>query len=200
MDLSIIIPCHNLQKHITPLLNTLNLQNFQYEVEILFVLDDCTDYTQTIIDNKINKQKYSVKIIDCCVHSCGLARNIGLDAARGDYIWFIDGDDWILSHRAIQDLLTNIKAKNLDILKFKYKSNSFPEGFVMMVWQYIFKSSFIGTVRFPNIQPNEDVAFTRELFSKVDEIDTLNNYFYYYNYDREGSNMSQYRTKGKIEP
>lgn len=95
MDLSIIIPCHNLEGYIKPLLlsfNALNLANI--ETEFIFVLDACTDNTAEEIRKYMIDFNY--KIIYCDYHKCGLARNIGFEASSGQYIWFVDGDDWII--------------------------------------------------------------------------------------------------------
>lgn len=52
MDLSVIIPCHNLEKYILPLLVSLNLQDLNnYDVEFIFVLDACEDNTESMIRN-----------------------------------------------------------------------------------------------------------------------------------------------------
>lgn len=200
IDLSIIVPCHNLEKYISPLLISLNSQFFKQKVEIWFVLDDCTDRTYEVIENEIDKEKYIVHYIHCCVHACGLARNLGLDACSGEYVWFIDGDDWIIGTSAIQTLLRYIKQDNFNILKMKYTSNKFPDGWHMMVWQYIFRRDTISDIRFSNIQPNEDVEFMGKIFEGPCQVNETVDEFYFYNYGREGSNMQQFIKKGKIEP
>lgn len=201
MDLSIIVPCHNLEKYITPLINSLNMQQFDYQVEILFVLDDCTDHTEEVIKRKINKEKYTVHIIKCCEHCCGGARNHGLDRASGDYVWFIDGDDWITDYRAIQILLHIIIKNDYQMLKFGYVSNTFKINLNCMVWQYIYQRALIGDLRFLRIQPHEDVKFSQEILRKVhNQVWSIPAVFYYYNYGRPGSNMVQFRETGKIVP
>lgn len=201
MDLSIIVPCHNLEKWIQPLLDSLNSQEFSAEVEIYFVLDDCTDKTREVIEEHINKYKYQVNILECKVHSCGLARNVGLNLAKGNYIWFLDGDDWITSNDAISFLLKNVYHNQLPIIKFTYESNLFSEGWDMMVWQYIFSRELIGTIRFESKQPHEDVAFLAAIKRKLTQpILSLPIKFYHYNYQREGSNTYQYIRTGRIVP
>lgn len=90
-------------------------------------------------------------IIKCCHHSCGLARNEGLDKARGRYIWFLDGDDWIIYPQVLQDMIPFMDSQNLDVVKCKYISNYFTCDYFSMVWQYIFRRSAIGDLRFTNI-------------------------------------------------
>ena len=52
MDLSVIIPIHNLEDCITPLLDSINAQKFYpYQVQLIFVFDDCTDKTEEIVNN-----------------------------------------------------------------------------------------------------------------------------------------------------
>lgn len=203
MDLSIIIPCHNLEKFISPLISTLEAQRFdQYTVELIFVLDDCNDDTARILMNHEFGNYEQVRLINTCVRSCGLARNIGLDHAQGEYIWFVDGDDWLLSTTVIQEVLDVIKSQKQNIIKIDYEAPNFDfYGYPSMVWQYIMRRDFIGDLKFTEIQPNEDVKFMGSLLCDLqDPIYFLNKKLYYYNYMREGSNMYQFRTTGKIEP
>ena len=112
MDLSIIIPCHNLENFIDPLLSSLKQQEFTpFEVELIFVLDDCTDNTAKKL-MQFQADQYRIHLINTIVHSCGLARNIGLEHSHGKYIWFVDGDDWILSSTAIKQILTIMKVQD----------------------------------------------------------------------------------------
>ena len=104
MDLSIIIPVHNLEHFIQPLLSSLYNQSIQnIEVEYIFVLDSCTDNTQQIIESWIPIIKNgTIKIYHVDCHCCGGARNYGIEHSSGKYIWFVDGDDMLLGQQAIQ--------------------------------------------------------------------------------------------------
>lgn len=203
MDLSIIIPCHNLNKYILPLLESLkNLIIKKYKVEYIFVLDDCTDDTEKyILEANLN----NVSIMTCNVHSCGIARNIGLEQAKGDYIWFIDGDDWLLEYNFIDSLIDTIKRDHLTRIQIAYISNYYREDNPIMVWQYIFSKEFIKNIRFLHIQPDEDFYFLNEICNKERLLGFSNTCLkvttpiYYYNYRRPGSNTTQFNTTGKIE-
>lgn len=91
---------------------------------------------------------------------------------------------------------------DLDILRIPYESNSYNWLYFSMVWQYLIRKDFIGDVRFPNYQPGEDDAFTAALLAKANYIypnmPSLNVPLYYYNYNREGSNMFRYNRGEKI--
>lgn len=201
MDLSIIIPCHNLERYITPLIISLNAQKFSYQVEIWFVFDSCTDATKEVVKKKLTKEKYDVYFVDCDVHSCGEARNRALDLAKGEYIWFIDGDDWLFDNNAIEILLQTAKHYNSKLLRFQYKSINYKLKLDMMVWQYLFSSELIGETRFPPIMPHEDVEFMRQIGEKINfKVDEIEVPLYFYNFGREGSNMTQYLEKGHIDP
>ena len=204
MDLTIIIPCHNLEKWIDPLLNSLEIQTFDpFTVELIFVLDDCTDFTgKKLLQHDGFKQYESVLIMNVVNHSCGLSRNDGLKKAKGDYIWFIDGDDWLLDSKAIHKILTIMKVQDEKIIRFDYEAPKFKlHGYPSMVWQYCMRRDFIGDLRFTAIQPHEDVKFMGSLTCDLDTpIYFINEKFYYYNYMREGSNMQQWIDTKHIEP
>lgn len=201
MDLSIIIPVHNLENYIDPLLSSLMTQNIgDYDVELLFVLDNCTDGTAKKLF-QVCADQYTINLINTDVRSCGLARNIGLDHASGEYIWFVDGDDWIVNNQAIWTILTTMKTQDEKIIRFDYEAPSFKfYGFPSMVWQYCMRKDFIGDLRFTSIQPHEDVKFMGQLLCDLtNPIFFLNTKLYHYNYMREGSNMWQWAHNHKIE-
>lgn len=200
MDLSIIIPCHNLENYITPLLDSLSQQNlYIYKVELIFVCDNCDDDTRGVIARYLDKlsQFHSIHIINSHVQSSGLARNVGLDIAQGRYIWFVDGDDWIINADAMAFCIKIMDDNNLAVLRFKYKySDSFPYDHYVkigadggMLWQYCFRRADIEDLRFSAIRPNEDVQFiTNFQLKNSDKLAlTIDEYFYYYNFGREGS-------------
>lgn len=204
MDLSIIVPCHNLENFILHLLDSLSSQIFSYKVESIFVLDNCTDNTFEIVNNY--KTKLLEKFNDCIikevdVKNAGLARNEGLEIARGKYIWFIDGDDWLIENNAIDTLIYAMDETNANFIQFGYESPAYFRfrDHPSMPWQYIFKHEIIKDQRFPNIQPHEDFEFIKELYRRGYSPYKISATLYYYNYLREGSNMRQFMEKGRID-
>lgn len=211
-DLSVIIPCHNLEKWISKMLESLNEQNlFNFKVELIFICDNCTDNTKSTIENFLPfKPDYAaIEILTASLSSCGLSRNLGLDIAHGEYIVFFDGDDWLLEENALAIILASMnKFPDYNMGKFGWEySKWYPieertqSQNNAMVWQYVFKKDFIGDTRFQKVQPSEDVAFLKALIQKVDKLDCvdINCKLYYYNYGRLGSNMQQYFSTGRIE-
>ena len=202
MDLSIIIPCHNLEKWIKPLLFSLKQQKLVNSVELIFVCDNCNDNTHTIIDDKMKNSQYKYFITDVDVKSCGLARNVGLAHATGKYIWFIDGDDWLIDNDAITKVIDWIQFTEAPYIKFDYDFDpSFSHyGYYSMVWQYLFLHEAIKDIKFPEIQPSEDRKFMDLIAQKYESSPPfLGEKLYYYNYNREDSNMKQFIEKGTID-
>lgn len=200
-SISIIIPVYNLEKHITPMLDSLKAQNLgEYTAQIIFVLNNCTDHSEDVIRDS----GLDCEIINCEIQGCGPARNAGMDIATGKYIWFMDGDDWLLSDTAVKDALTAAELYDLSVLRIPYESDTFKWFYFSMVWQYLFKREFINEFRFPNKQPAEDDEFTAQVLTKAGYnrvtlvyLPTIGQKLYYYNYLREGSNMYRYTVLGE---
>ena len=122
-----------------------------------------------------------------------------MDIATGEYIWFMDGDDWLLSDTAIRDALDVAKEEHLDVLRIPFVSNGFYYMYFSMVWQYLLRREFVNEFRFPDYQPAEDDAFMEHVLNKAGTdrynfigLPSLNKPQYYYNYMREGSNMFRF--------
>ena len=193
INLSIIVPVYNLERFISPLLFTLKHQDLAgYVIEIIFVLNNCTDKSEDMIrDSGIE-----CRIINCKQQGCGPARNAGMDIASGEYIWFMDGDDWLKSDKAIKEVLDRAMSQNLDILRIPFDQERFGGNYFSMVWQYLFRREFINEFRFPDYQPSEDDAFMHQVLYKAGynwrtylNMPCIDHDLYYYNYLREGSNM-----------
>ena len=194
MDLSVIIPCYNLENYIAPLLTTLNSQNlFDYSVELIFVLDSCTDKTKKLIDRFLDGKQYAaVKMYTCEHRSPGLARNLGLEHATGDLVWFVDGDDWLIGEYALAKVIFELsKAPNFNILRVQYVAPEYfqANGYYAMIWQYVFRREYINGLKFTDKFPYEDKEFMDQVIAKLDgaEIIEIQDKLYYYNYFREGS-------------
>ena len=195
-EISVIVPVYNLEKYIQPLLNTLKAQDLgEYKAEYIFVLNNCTDNSRQVIENS----GLECQIIECELQGCGCARNAGFEKSTGEYIWFIDGDDWLLSKEAIKHALDKAKAENLQMMRIPFYSQKYTWFYFSMVWQYLFKRTLIEDMRFRQKQPGEDDEFTAEALSRIGynrhtywSMPFINETLYYYNYMREGSNMHRY--------
>ena len=119
--LSIIIPCYNVENFIYDCLNSLYDQNIpECDYEIICVNDCSKDKTQEIIKCYI-KDHTNLFLINLLTNKKqGVARNTGLMFAKGDYIWFIDSDDWI-EPKCLSEIRQYLNELKVDILSFNYK-------------------------------------------------------------------------------
>ena len=192
-DLSIIIPVYNLERFIQPMLDSLLEQDLgDYKVEIIFVLNNCTDNSEGVI----RSSGLDCKIISCEEQGCGPARNAALDIAEGEYIWMMDGDDWLLSDTAVANALEAARRYDLDILRIPFETNNYWGQYFSMVWQYLLRRDFVKEFRFPSIQPAEDDAYMNMVLRKAGldrntylRLPYIDKKLYFYNFLREGSNM-----------
>ena len=93
MKFSIIIPVYNVEKYLKKCLTSIVQQNFN-DYELILVDDGSTDMSGKICDEF--EEKYN-NIIVMHISNSGVsnARNKGLEIARGEYIWFVDSDDYV---------------------------------------------------------------------------------------------------------
>lgn len=192
MDLSLIIPCRNLENYVGKLIETLNKQQFTMNLEVMFICDSCTDKTFNVIFKNLDKDKYkNFKLVDGNFGSVGYARNYGLDNTTGKYIWFIDGDDWLTYDNAIEDIYQEMINNNLDIGEFRIKSVANPEGVygLATVWRVMYSRDIIGNTRFEPLPINEDSVFNDIVFNKGGKYGKIDIAPYFYNHPRKGSIM-----------
>jgi len=104
---SVIIPCYNSEKYIDDCLKSLFSQTFK-DFEIICVNDGSKDGTLEIL------KKYDVKIIEQENLGVAAAKNRGLKAAEGEYVTFLDSDDWV-NEKYLEKLYSAIKSNNCDI-------------------------------------------------------------------------------------
>lgn len=93
MDLSIIIPCYNVGNYIGKCLESVFKLNLSYE--IILVNDGSTDHTAEIIHNFLNRYSGIIKVKNQSNYGQSKARNVGMSMAEGEYLAFLDGDDYV---------------------------------------------------------------------------------------------------------
>ena len=133
MLISIIVSAYNIESYIVECVESILQQSFE-DFECILVDDGSTDMTGLICDDYANRNP---KV--CVIHkkNGGLssARNAGLDAASGDYIYFIDGDDKITSN-CLLDFVKLINESHPDVVfghMMRFNDTREPENFSAII-------------------------------------------------------------------
>lgn len=113
VKLSVIIPVYNVEDYLKQCLESVINQTLK-EIEIICVNDGSTDNSKQILEDYANKDK-RIKIINKKNAGLGAARNTGMEYAKGEYIGFVDSDDWV-DKNAFKKLYENAKSNNSDIV------------------------------------------------------------------------------------
>lgn len=106
--ISVILPMHNRQEYISASLTSVLEQTLK-EVEIVCIDDGSTDCTVHIVKEFICKHS-NIKLIEQEHKGVGVARNIGIAQALGEFIFFMDSDDFFYSNEALKTLYKTAKS------------------------------------------------------------------------------------------
>ena len=112
---SVIISVYNIEKYIIECLDSISNQTLK-EIEIIYINDGSTDNSLNII-RKYAMNDNRIQIISQINKGLSETRNLGVKYSNGDYIYFINGDDY-LEPNALSDLYNKAKENDLDILLF----------------------------------------------------------------------------------
>ena len=113
--LSIVIPVYNVENYIPQCLESILSQSFK-DLEVICVNDGSTDNSLSVLQDYKAKDDRII-IIDQKNEGSGVARNAGLSIAKGEYVYFVDGDDW-LEGSALEKAVLKSDELNTDILIF----------------------------------------------------------------------------------
>jgi glycosyltransferase involved in cell wall biosynthesis len=110
--ISVIIPCYNLDKYLKKCLNSVLTQTHE-NLEIIAIDDGSTDSTPEILSKYATLDKRIVNIRQSNI-GAGEASNVGIELAKGDYITFVDNDDWI-EPKMYEKLFTALSSNDADM-------------------------------------------------------------------------------------
>ena len=119
MKFSIIIPVYNVENYICQCVDSVLTQTF-HDYEIILVDDGSPDRCPVICDDYVQRDS-RIKVIHKVNGGSSDARNAGLDIAQGEYVMFLDSDDWWDDTDALTKIATNILLDYPDILIFGMK-------------------------------------------------------------------------------
>lgn len=196
---SVIVPAHNAEEFIKNGLHSIKYQTYT-NYELIVVCDRCTDHTADIALN------YADKVLIRDYGLDGLSRNAGIEAADGEWLLFMDHDDWWLHEYAFEMLagfLEQRKHEPLDVVMFNFiwKGRGYCQQTrfrTVAVWNKCWRREFVGDTRFPAKPYWSDVDFNRAMFDKMPIVTSMDHALYYYNYLKEGS-ISWREKQGEIE-
>ena len=127
MKLSIIVPIYNVAPYLRKCVDSLLVQDIS-DYEIILVDDGSTDNSGAIADELVDAFRLSplasrleMRVIHQENAGLSAARNSGIKAAQGDYILFVDSDDY-LQPNTLGTLLEQAERDNLDVLRFRYQN------------------------------------------------------------------------------
>ncbi len=203
--ISIIVPVYNTEKYLSKCFESIENQQVE-NLEVVVVNDGSSDNSEKIIENYQNKS-LNIKYIKKKNGGLSDARNCGIKAATGDYICFIDSDDYISN-----ELLSNLQkymCKDYDLIKYKmvkvdemgneiemidgpiFENKTGEEAFNELygkdkmldpAWLYVYKKSFWdeNNFEYPVGKMHEDFALTALIMLKAKKVASCNIYGYYY--------------------
>lgn len=206
--LSIIVPIYNVEKYIEECLLSI-LKTEDENIEIILVNDGSEDNSMKIIEKYFQDSR--IKILNKKNGGLSSARNAGLKMATGEYIAFVDSDDWIeidgllklyeIAKKSSLDMVMGNgyyypkgeklhksiyigKTNGINILKNMLKNRDYLET----AWKSIYKRNFIevNKIKFIEELLHEDTPFTFECLLKASNMEQKNIFFYNYR-ERENS-------------
>ena len=218
IKISVIIPVYNVEKYIRQCLESVVSQSLK-EIEIICINDGSTDNSLKILQEFSQKDK-RITVIDKKNEGASIARNIGIEKSQGEYIYFIDSDDWI-EIDAIEMLYKecngedivysnlchyNENTKKIKEEKIKCFINE-REGKYFLIngegvgpCNKLYKLSFLkeNNLKFLENIIYEDLEFNFRCFFLSQKVKYVKNIGYNYRMERTGSIMTDFKIEKSI--
>lgn len=195
--ISIIIPIYNGQKYISKCLESIQKQTYS-DLEIILINDGSLDNSGKICDEYATKDS-RIKVIHKKNEGASIARNKGIEEAKGEYIGFVDCDDYI-ENTMYENLLDSIIKNKADMSICNYNNNDKfnlekevltrqelldfildKNMFRGYVWNKLYKAEILKEFKFnKSISLCEDLLFNCEYAIKCDKISIVNKKLYNY--------------------
>lgn len=209
MKLSIIVPVYNAEKYLNRCVDSILNQTFA-DFELLLIDDGSTDKSGQICDEYAENDS-RVKVTHSANQGAATARNTGLDMVAGEYIGFVDADDYIESEmyerliKAADDNNADVCCcgyyrEEIDVIYPKHREDGelvilngqndifreylrqdYENGFGDGNWNKIFKSEIVRNIRYKDYTNGEDVDFQIEAFKTSRKVACISDDLYHYN-------------------
>lgn len=213
--ISVIVSIYNVQDYVENSVHSICNQTYK-NLEIILVDDGATDNSGKICDELATKDS-RIRVVHKPNGGLSSARNEGVKIATGDYIAFVDGDDWI-DEDMYEGMISAMLKHDADIAICNYKEickkgvrdTSTDEITVFegretlkvfieedenyqiqnAAWNKLYKRSLMGELRFPEGKLFEDIVYTTKLLAGSERAVYTNKAYYNYIFDRSDSIMN----------
>lgn len=207
--ISVIVPVYNAEKYLHRCIKRILAQDYT-DFELLLIDDGSTDNSGTICDEYTIKDN-RIRVFHKENGGVSSARNWGLDNAIGEYIMFVDSDDYMLPGM-LDVMLSTLESKKADLVvcgttetgggywrpiaDVDYSINQLKENFVSLLhtellsppWNKIYKKDIIGNNRFcEDISFGEDLLFNIQYLEKCENISFIKESPFYHEKENENS-------------
>ena len=201
IKISVIVPIYNTDKFLKKCIESILNQTFK-EIEIILINDGSIDNSHNICTEYKKKYPEKIKYINNENIGCSATRNLGIELAQGEYIAFVDSDDyiektmyeelWLEKEKSNSDIVvcgmtyinTIEKTKKISIPKIMKKDDYFKyQNRIANIYNKIFKKSLIISNRifFPiNTHYAEDLVFCFKAYLSTTKITSVSKSFYNY--------------------
>ena len=220
--ISIIVPVYNSEKYLPKCIESILNQTYE-NIEIILINDGSTDESINVCNRYA---QYDKRIIVINKENGGVssARNRGLDIASGDYIGFVDSDDFI-DNKMYERLLATSLEYDADIVECGYnridedykETKKFPLKDAIIEGNYecsksylakvnttnfnvnkLYKKFIFDNLRYPNLSHSEDYVVNAKAFYKCNRKATISDCYYYY-VNRKGSACHQPLSEKRLD-
>lgn len=218
--ISVIVPIYNVEKYLDKCINSIVLQTYK-NIEILLIDDGSTDKSFYICE-KWKKKDYRINVIHKSNGGLSDARNYGLNIASGEYVCFIDSDDYIEKDyieklykiliknkvRVSQCGINYINEKDKKLKQIGYKTNIVLNGREIIkdscnkhfienevVWNRLYDIKIFENLRFPKGKVHEDEYITYKILYNEDKIAITAECLYNYRQSNNSIMRSNYSIK-----
>lgn len=216
--ISVIIPVYKVEKYLRRCLDSVTGQTYE-NLEIVLIDDGSPDNCGSICDEYALKDN-RIKVIHKGNTGLSDSRNEGIEASHGEYVLFVDSDDYI-HPKMIEELYTNACEKNADVVVCDYVKVNEDEERVWMnqklpveaititddnrlkymlgdtkiiftvAWNKLFRRTVLGDIRFPFGKVHEDEFWTYKILHRAQAVVYLKETLYYY-VQRDSSIMGEH--------
>ena len=216
MKVSMVVPVYNVEKYLDRCIKSILNQKYQ-DMEIILINDGSTDNSLAICE-KYREQDSRIIIINKANQGLSAARNDGVEVASGEYIMFIDSDDYI-DDSLVSEAVEIMQKEDVDLVRFNFckegkvfrrtnkyllpvncvldslgeevKKNIFETDNLSNCWVTLFKSSIVKGMKFDtDVKFAEDLLFMAEYLKLAKKIYISDKCYYHYIINPKGLTLN----------